>query len=151
MVVKKVHALSGWYQCTLCRKRSLYYKGLYYVNWTYTTWVFLMYKVPYTVWVFSMYQASYIYGSILPPILHKMVPIYYMGLMYYYLWVFFRYEVPYTKCFCFFYVPSLLHIYGSILCIPPPIPHKMVPIYVYCHMYYYGSVVRIPIMLRSIL
>ena len=22
----------GWYQCTLCRKRPLYYKGLFYVN-----------------------------------------------------------------------------------------------------------------------
>ena len=24
----------GWYQCTLCTKRSLYYKGLFYVNWS---------------------------------------------------------------------------------------------------------------------
>ena len=23
---------SGWYQCTLCRKRPLYYKGLFYVK-----------------------------------------------------------------------------------------------------------------------
>ena len=38
-----------------------------------------------------------------------------MGLMYYYLWVFFMYKASY--------------IYGSILCMTPPILHKMVPIY----------------------
>ena len=49
-----------WYQCTLCRKRSLYHKGLFYVP-----------------------SLLYIYGSILciaPSILHKMVPIYYSAI-----------------------------------------------------------------------
>ena len=49
--------------------------------------------------------------------------------MYYYLWVFFMYEVPYTIWVFFMYQAS--YIYGSILCIAPPILHKMVPIYIY--------------------
>ena len=31
------------------------------------------------------------------------------------------------------------YYYGSILCMTPPILHKMVPIYIQCHMYYYGD------------
>ena len=76
----------------------------------YYLWVFFMYEVPYTIWVF----------------------------MYYYLWVFFMYEVPYTIWVFFMYRAS--YIYGSILCIAPPILHKMVPIYIECHTYYYGSI-----------
>ena len=47
--------------------------------------------------------------------------------MYYYLRVFFMYEVPYTIWVFFMYKAS--YIYGSILCMTPPILHKMVPIY----------------------
>ena len=39
------------------------------------------------------------------------------------------YEVPYTIWVFFMYKAS--YIYGSILCIAPPILHKMVPIYIY--------------------
>ena len=61
-----------WYQCTLCRKRTLYYKSLSYVNWSLyymgLSYVLLliglfMYEVPYIIWVFFMYM--YYYGSIL--------------------------------------------------------------------------------------
>ena len=44
--------------------------------------------------------------------------LYYMGL--------FMYEVPYTIWVFFMYKAS--YTYGSILCIAPPILHKMVPI-----------------------
>ena len=47
--------------------------------------------------------------------------------MYYYLWVFFMYELPHTIWVFFMYKAS--YIYGSILCMTPPILHKMVPIY----------------------
>ena len=83
----------GWYQCTLCRKRPLYYKSLSYVNWSlyymglmyYFLWVFFMYEIPYIIWVFFMY---------------------------YFLWVFFMYEVPYIIWVFFMY----MYYYGSILC-----------------------------------
>ena len=50
-----------------------------------------------------------------------------MGLVYYYLWVFFMYKVPYIiRLFFFFFMYQASYIYGSILCIAPPILHKMV-------------------------
>ena len=47
-----------------------------------------------------------------------------MGLMYY---VFMGMKFSIILLIGLFYVPSLLYIYGSILCIAPPILHKMFP------------------------
>ena len=57
------------------------------------------------------------------------------------------YEVLYTIWVFFMYKAS--YVYGSILCIAPPILHKMVPIYIECHTYYYGSILCTPIIMGS--
>ena len=88
--------------------------------------------------------------------------------MYYYLWAFFMYKVPCIIWVFFMYQASYIY-YGSILCIAPPILHKMVPYiwsvmrnimgqsyvhrllwdltlvhkmvpYIECHMYYYKGI-----------
>ena len=109
-----------------------------------------MYKVPYTIWVFFTYQASYIYGSILciaPPILHKMVPIYIVS--YVLLWVHLMYN---DSCgVLLLYIRWSLYIERVIRTIMGPSyvhrllwgltpVHKIVPIYIQCHTYYYGSI-----------
>ena len=52
--------------------------------------------------------------------------------MYYYLWVVFVYEVRYIIWVNLMY--QAFYVYGSILCIAPPILYKMVP-YIYIASY----------------
>ena len=91
----------GWYQCSLCRKRSLYYKGLFFlcklIPILYGSFLCKLMPILYGSFLCTEFPILYgsflctkppIYGSILcmtPPILHKIVPLY--GVSYMLLWV----------------------------------------------------------------
>ena len=89
-----------------------------------------MYEVPYTIWVSFMYKASYIY----------MGPSYVLLHPFYIRWSLYKYSVIHTIM-----GPSYVHqlLWGLTLV------HKMVPMYIQCHTYYYGSILCTLIIMGS--